>query len=360
MIEKTTKLKRWPRMIKWMAIAGVLTGFFHSLAENYLDTLAGNKEPLLPLIFRSVIIAALIGLSIGFVEVQLDPFFRNKPFYFILAARSVVYTLIISLWLTLGNGIRSSLLWGISFFEGVSWYVSGEAYLENLTVVFILMMFLVGVFQINTLHRKGELINFILGKYHQPREEQRFFCFIDLKDSTAIAEKLGNLQFGNFLKDYYSDITEAIRRTDAEIYQYIGDEIVLSWPYQEGRKDLRVIQCFFLMEECIEAAREKYLRKYNSYPRFKAGLHGGNCLITWVGELKKDIVYVGDVLNTASRIQGECNRLGKQFLASGEVLNMLGLEQTDQVKFVEEFVPRGKTEKVKLYSLDTFRNSMMR
>ncbi len=129
-----------------------------------------------------------------------------------------------------------------------------------------------------------------------------------------------------------------------------GDEIVLSWSYADGRKDRRILDCFFLMMESIAEKKERYLEKYGCYPRFKAGLHGGPCLITWVGEIKKVIVYVGDVLNTASRIQGECNHLGKPFLISGEVVEQLALAGQPGVTFVKTFVPKGKTEEVRLYS----------
>jgi adenylate cyclase len=87
---------------------------------------------------------------------------------------------------------------------------------------------MVGLREIDSLHRKGELLNFVLGRYNTPREVDRIFCFIDLKSSNSIPEKIGHARYAMFLKDYYYDITEPLRNTKADIYQYIGDEIILS------------------------------------------------------------------------------------------------------------------------------------
>jgi len=209
-----------------------------------------------------------------------------------------------------------------------------------------------GFYQINRLHRSWELFNFIIGRYHSPKEVNRIFCFIDLKGSTTIAEKLGHIKFANFLKDYYSDITQALQKTKAQIYQYVGDEIVLSWSSESGLKDKRMINCFFLMKSLIEIKKEDYMSKYGFYPQFRAGLHGGNVTVTWVGELKKEIVYIGDVLNTTSRMQEDCKRLSKDFLISGDLLEQVKNTSGIKTTFVESIVPRGKEKSIRLFSIE--------
>ncbi len=203
------------------------------------------------------------------------------------------------------------------------------------------------------LHSRGTLLNFVLDRDDQPREVERIFIFIDLKSSTSIAEKLGHLKFGLFLKDYYADISGAILRTKAEVYQYVGDEIILSWPMNRGIKDLRCLRSFFIMRDIIESLKEKYLEKYAVYPQFKAGIHGGKMVVTWVGEVKKQIVYIGDILNTASRITDECKRVEKDFLISGELLNRFPDLDPLKATFIEELTPRGKSNKIGLYFLET-------
>ena len=232
------------------------------------------------------------------------------------------------------------------------YYITDDMFVINLTTGFSLVVLAVGLSQINSLHKKGEIFKFIIGRYHTPREVERIFCFIDLKNSTTIAEKLGHVRFAMFLKDYYADITEALRQTEAEIYQYVGDEVVLNWPFKSGLRNNNMINCYFEMKKTIEGVKQKYLEKYGVYPEFKAGLHGGKVIVTWIGELKKEIVYIGDVVNTTARIQEDCKRLDKDFLISENLLDKTDMLGNIQSTFVEETTPRGKENPIRLYSLE--------
>jgi adenylate cyclase len=70
-----------------------------------------------------------------------------------------------------------------------------------------------------------------------------------------------------------------------------------------------------------------------------------------VGELKKEIVYIGDTVNTASRIQEGCKRLEKDFLISEDILKHIRSLGATQATFLEDTIPRGKEKRIKLYSL---------
>ena len=74
--------------------------------------------------------------------------------------------------------------------------------------------------------------------------------------------------------------------------------------------------------------------------------------MTWVGEIKKEILFIGDVLNTTSRIQEACKRLSKDFLISEELIKNFQNIDDFTASFEEETTPRGKDKKVRLYSVD--------
>ncbi|MFT4567646.1 MAG: adenylate cyclase [Saprospiraceae bacterium] len=88
------------------------------------------------------------------------------------------------------------------------------------------------------------------------------------------------------------------------------------------------------------------------FPEFKCGVHGGNCVVTWVGVVKRDIVYHEDVLNTASRLEGSCNRLESKFLISEELLNLIKLPADIEPIFKEELILRGRSSSLKVFSLE--------
>jgi len=333
-------------------IIGASVGALFTSIEYFARINTDNPQDFTVLIVKGIIAGLLIMSSVLFFELLLKKKFMQKPFLYLVLVRSFFFAFVISIWIFIINDIWFVLSGNGSFYEGFLDYLNDYMYLVNLSSSFLALILVVGLGQINSLHRKGELLNFVLGKYHTPREVDRIFCFIDLKSSTTIAEKLGHVQYAKFLKDYYTDITEALRTTKAQIYQYVGDEVVLSWSFKEGLKNNNLVNCFFKMKEIIKNLKSKYITKYGVYPEFKAGLHGGQVIVTWVGEIKKEIVYIGDVLNTTARIQEDCKRLEKDFLISEDLLNSIEGLGSINASYVEETTPRGKEQQVKLYSLD--------
>jgi adenylate cyclase len=347
-IEKLiTERKRILRYI----IAGSLGGAVYGCIEYFARLNTDKPEIFIPLLIRTMSVGILVFGLAAIFEIWSQSRFAQKQFIYLLLGRSIAYTFIITLSLLLVNTVWYIVKPGASLKEELEQYLEGGMYFINLSTIFLLVVIAVGLAQINDLHKKGELLNYVLGRYHRPREVDRIFCFIDLKNSTSIAEKLGHLKFAMFLRDYYSDISEALRKTAAQIYQYVGDEIVLSWSFSEGLKDNNLIHCVFLMKKILNGSRQKYLNRYSVYPEFRAGLHGGKVIVTWVGELKKEIVYIGDTVNTASRIQEDCKRLEKDFLVSEDILKHIPSLGATRATFLEETIPRGKAKSIKLYSL---------
>ncbi len=184
-------------------------------------------------------------------------------------------------------------------------------------VYFFLVVVLLNIIKIvNQKFGPGVFYNMLIGKYHQPKVERRMFMFLDLKASTTIAEKIGHLKYSALIQDCFFDLNEVIVRHDAEVYQFVGDEVVLSWPLKTNDPIQKSFDLYFDYAQLLVSKKEQYLRNYQVQPEFKAGVHLGEATVTEVGIIKKEIAYHGDVLNTAARIQGCCNTLNAPLLAS--------------------------------------------
>src|SRR5262249_4212687 len=132
-------------------------------------------------------------------------------------------------------------------------------------VVYSLLLFLL---QINLLLGEGVLWKFIRGKYHQPREEERIFMFLDMKSSTTIAEQLGHVRFYALLNELFHEISQPVLQTKAEIYQYIGDEVVLTWEVRDGLENSNCLKTFFMFKENLVRNRENYQQNFGVKPEF--------------------------------------------------------------------------------------------
>jgi adenylate cyclase len=217
--------------------------------------------------------------------------------------------------------------------------------------IFVLLSFYI---QINLLLGKGILLKFLLGKYRKPTGENRIFMFLDLKSSTTLAERLGLENYYALLNDFFHEISEPVRTTNAEIYQYIGDEVVFTWKTDDGLADANCLKIFYKIRENVYRNRKYYRDKYGVIPDFKAGLHFGDVISAQIGDIKREIIYNGDVLNTSARIQEQCNVFKRELLISGTLLNRLDIENEYSAEKVDTIKLRGKINTIELFSLVQF------
>lgn len=206
-------------------------------------------------------------------------------------------------------------------------------------------------FQIGRKLGPGVLTNWITGKYYTPREEELVFMFLDMKDSTTLAEKLGAIKFSALVRDFFRDMTVPLQESAGRVSHYIGDEAVIYWKPGDAVKHKGCIAFFKAFEQTIRDRAPYYQTNYGLVPEFKAGLHAGPVVATEVGEIKSEIVFHGDVVNTTARIQSMCNELGHPLLASREIAAKLGLPKGIVMSALGPVHLKGKAEEIELVAI---------
>jgi adenylate cyclase len=194
--------------------------------------------------------------------------------------------------------------------------------------------------------------NLVLGRYRRPRAERRFFLFVDVVGSTAIAERLGPLEAHQFLAAVFSATAEPIAASAGEIYQYVGDEIVVTWTEAEGIPEARPLKCFFLMEESLRNLKEKFREQFAAEPGLRAALHLGEVIAGEVGEQRRAIVYHGDVMNTASRLEQATRELGVRFIASADAVGAFASNKEFHLKDLGALNLRGRKEPIRAWGVE--------
>ncbi len=176
--------------------------------------------------------------------------------------------------------------------------------------------------QVNLFLGENNLWKFLMGKFYTPREEERIFMFLDLQSSTQHAEQLGHIRYSMMIQDCFNDLGVVVEN-EAEIYQYVGDEVILTWKLKNGIRNQNCLNAYYNFKGQLLKKESYYQEKYQRLPFFKAGMHSGIVTVTEVGKYKREIAYHGDTINTAARIQGKCNELGAELLISEELKNQL-------------------------------------
>ncbi len=208
----------------------------------------------------------------------------------------------------------------------VTEFATSENFYRIIGISFVGVVFVTLVELLSQKLGPGVMFNWIIGRYYKPRVEERVFMFLDMRDSTRLAEELGNLRFSSLVQDFIRDLTEPVRRNQAEVSHYIGDEAVISWKLKKAISNDHCVMLFFDFLEVIEQRSAYYSSRYGVVPTFKAAVHYGEVVTTEVGEIKSEIVFHGDVLNTTARIEGLCNDLDQELLISSDLKEKLSLK----------------------------------
>ncbi|MBL8017671.1 MAG: adenylate/guanylate cyclase domain-containing protein [Ignavibacteria bacterium] len=294
-------------------------------------------------------------LSAFFEKFVLETKFKKRNFSLVLAVRTLVYITVISFSVMFVWVVHESMLNS----RGIIATIQHEDFSNFLTHVFpYIFLFAMAisfmtnlVIQVNGLLGKGVLLSYITGRYHKPKMEERFFMFLDLESSTTIAETIGPVKYHEFMSSFFFDISQPVELSKGEIYQYVGDEIVISWKKQNAAGGSACLRCFFGIKERIDSLSERYIKQFGLIPGFKAGVHYGEVVIGEVGDLRKEIVFHGDVMNTASRIQGQSKVLNKPLLISEEALKHLNLDDDMTSEPLGSFRLKGKEVDIKIFEI---------
>jgi adenylate cyclase len=148
------------------------------------------------------------------------------------------------------------------------------------------------------------------------------------------------------LRDFFADITDPILNAKGEIYQYVGDEVVVAWDHQAGVANNRCVRCYFDILQSIQSNKEKYIRRYGVVPEFRAGMHSGKVVAGEVGISKREITYSGDVLSTASRILSKAKEIGAGIVSSSALLRELNFDHHYTVRSIGPIKLKGKEHEV--------------
>nr|WP_247656670.1 adenylate/guanylate cyclase domain-containing protein [Maribacter sp. MMG018] len=301
----------------YYALTGILLGFIYAIVEFAYEKYSSKR--------------LAIGPSIGLRTIT----------YFI--STIAVFTIIMEF-------ISDS--YELDIDNSIGWWLDNKVLHSNLLYVFIASLVFSFLKIATEKFGRGIFLKMLLGKYKKPQEEKRIFMFLDLKDSTGTAEELGHLKYSQFIQDFFYDLNEIVAKYDAEIYQYVGDEAVLSWPYDKGIANANCIEIFFAFESNLTKRERYYLKEYGIVPKFKAGVHGGILMVAEVGVVKKELAYHGDVINTSARIQEECNKYNASLLVSETLLNDLENKTSYTYTSLGSILLKGKHEKIEIYAIN--------
>ena len=208
------------------------------------------------------------------------------------------------------------------------------------------------IFELTRLIGSRVLFNVALGRYRTPVREARVLMFLDLANSTSLAESMGELRVQGLLTRFFFDIDAAIVAHGGEVHAYVGDEVIVTWPLDERMSGGRCIECFFAIADSITERADSYRQEFGMVPSFRAGLHAGHVVISECGSSRRQLAYFGDTVNVTARLQEHCKEVGRNFLVSSDLLRLMKPKPAFAVEALGEVRLRGRAAAIEVFAVE--------
>lgn len=306
----------WINNIKLVVVLGLITGVFYYVVELFLD----------------------------------NNWFKRKTVGIRLLTKLFCYSVVFILDAELGMNVLTISTPEWEYYSMVELFNTAGVF--SFMVYFLLASMTFSFYKlVNEKFGPGVFWKMLTGRYTPPRIEKKIFMFLDLKGSTTLAEELGYHKYSRLIQQCFFDLNEVVSIFSGDIYQYVGDEAVISWDYHKGIRRNECVELYFAFRQKLQSRKDYYMHNFGVVPVFKAGIHGGDLMVAEVGVIKKEIAYHGDVINTTARIQSMCNELEELLLTSGDLLESLDVKEKYITRQKGDFVLKGKVESVQLYGI---------
>ncbi|MFN4311094.1 MAG: adenylate/guanylate cyclase domain-containing protein [Ferrovibrio sp.] len=342
--------RRYRKTLTYVLVVSALAGAIYGGVLTYILA-HGEPHELLEDIVRGTLRGIFTGLMIGGLIGWFDIFLvntgrarlRSLPFLWLVLIKGAYYSAAIlgSIWLG-GHLFR---------IEGDPGTGFNRTTIITVTFALIFSTLFSFMMEMSLLLGPGVLRDMLLGRYHHPRRERRLFVFFDMRGSTAIAERIGDLAFHRLLNRFFSDLTEPVLAWQGVIHKYVGDSMIVTWPLGGGRNPAGAFAAVAEAHARLASLRDDYLRDFGMAPEFRAVLHAGEVVTGEMGEVKREIVLLGDTINTTARIEQLAKTMPDHAtIASAEAL-AAALPAGTAARPLGEFSLPGKSAAITLYAV---------
>ncbi|MEO6381845.1 MAG: adenylate/guanylate cyclase domain-containing protein [Nitrobacter sp.] len=302
-----------------------------------------------------LMVGAIFGAEIFLPRTRLGQALERAPFLVTFALKLLVYGAVIVIVVGGRLGRRLALAGADALLgpdlTAATTYALERPTAQGMTFAFLLVGVAIFVWQMSRLVGERTLRDILFGRYHRARTEDRFFLFVDIVGSTPLAERIGPVAVHRFLGEVFRLASDTIDEHVGDVYQYVGDEIVITWTVDEGRARARPLACFFAIKRALDRTAPDFEREFGVVPRLRAALHAGPVVTGEVGGSRRAIVYHGDVMNTTSRIEQATRDLERQFLVSEDALERLDGYESYILEDLGARQLRGRTAAVRIYAV---------
>jgi adenylate cyclase len=172
--------------------------------------------------------------------------------------------------------------------------------------------------------------------------------FTDAERYTALSENMEPKELSSFMNKYWEALFEPVKRHGGVVSDVVGDSMLAIWATAQPDSALRTRACLTALD--IAGAVQKFNQSHDNLKLpTRIGLHSGYMLLGNIGAINHyEYTPIGDIVNTASRIEGLNKYFNTRIVLSEEVLHQVDGFLTRELG---KFLLFGKSKPVVVYEL---------
>ncbi len=178
--------------------------------------------------------------------------------------------------------------------------------------------------------------------------------FSDIEGFTPLSESLSPERLALFMNRYLSILSECVLAEGGTLDKYVGDAVMAFWNAPLGQEDhaTRALRAALRCQEALDAAKPEFLSQGFPLPRTRIGIHTGRAIVGNMGsQWRFNYTALGDVVNTASRLEEANKSIGTRLLVSGDTVALARESKELSFRRLGELLLQGKTRPVEVWEV---------
>jgi adenylate cyclase len=176
--------------------------------------------------------------------------------------------------------------------------------------------------------------------------------FSDIRGFTSMSEKMEPEEVVTFLREYLTEMTEAVFRHGGTVDKYIGDAIMALYnvPFEAPDHPAQAVHTALEFQRRLGPLAERFAAKYGGSLRCGVGINTGDAVVGTIGSKQRlEYTAIGDTINLGSRLES----ITKDFNVPVIISEATWLEVKDlfETRYLGEVTVKGKEIPVKIYTV---------
>lgn len=334
------------RTVLAMALVGAVAGGLYARIA-YI-----SRPDAIGSVMLGITLGVLIGAGISFFETVFvsrpNSRIRQMPFFLSVLLRAVIYSFIIVTARILAQNIHYAVTGNLIMLVGVS----QRDTITDLGFSIVMISILVFFMQMRNFIGARTFRNLLIGRYNKPRVEERVFMIVDVVGSTSLAQKIGDVKFHKFLNRIFILADDPINKFGGEVHSYVGDAVFVVWQTSSSHAaNARALKTIAQIDHLIVQATPSIEQEFGIKPQVRIAVHKGSVVAGETGHRKRQITYLGNTVNIASRIEALTKSGIGPYLASEEYLRSVELPAGVIAEAIGDFEIKGSESKLSLFRI---------